>query len=115
MPYNQLTSPEVHMISEMLRSECVVIEKLGAYAGQCNDPEVRRQCQDNQNVHLRHYERLLRTLNNAVQAQGTQTGAYGITGQQYEGPTAYGTTFGTAGPAGRGGNTETFNFPRGVR
>ena len=60
-----LTSKEVSRIEEGLHVEEALITKFGLYAQQCVDPECRRLMHEIQSLHQRHFDSLLRQVENA--------------------------------------------------
>ncbi|MCL4425945.1 MAG: ferritin-like domain-containing protein [Firmicutes bacterium] len=64
-----LTQREVLELSDCLAAETVVVEKLGFYASQVTNPELRRTFQDIQSIHLRHYDMLVREMEMSAQSQ----------------------------------------------
>lgn len=100
--YN-LSQKEVLEISDLISGEMVIIEKLGQYINQTNDPEFKRAFQDAQSLHLRHYDMLIRELQASQQFLGQQPwAATGVGATPYAGA-----QFGTAPAPGTTGYTGT--------
>jgi len=61
----RITQRELLHIQDSLGSELVEIQKFNALAQECNDPELKRVCQDISAAHQRHYQTLLKHLGGA--------------------------------------------------
>ncbi len=57
-----LTSAELMQIRENLSNELLMIQKFGAFAAQCSDPQLKQVLGNVQQAHQRHYNTLFRHL-----------------------------------------------------
>ncbi|MDN5345235.1 MAG: hypothetical protein PWQ18_1349 [Clostridia bacterium] len=57
-----LTQAEVMQLRENLSNELLMIQKFGAYAAQCSDPQLKQVLGSVQQAHQRHYNTLIRHL-----------------------------------------------------
>ncbi|HHP51009.1 MAG TPA: spore coat protein [Moorella mulderi] len=57
-----LTEAELMSLRENLSNELLLIQKFGAYAQQCGDPQLKQVCSSIQQAHQRHFETLMRHL-----------------------------------------------------
>lgn len=57
-----LTQAELMTLRENLSNELLMIQKFGAYAAQCNDPQLKQVLTSVQQAHQRHYNTLIRHL-----------------------------------------------------
>jgi len=57
------TQPELMQLRENLSSELLAISKLGSFAAQASDPQIKQLCLNMQRAHERHRDMLLRHLN----------------------------------------------------
>ncbi|WP_406676607.1 spore coat protein [Moorella sp. ACPs] len=57
-----LTQAELMQLRENLSNELLMIRKFGAYAAQCNDPQLKQVLSSVQQAHQRHYNTLIRHL-----------------------------------------------------
>lgn len=57
-----LTQAELMQIRENLSNELLMIQKFGAYAAQCSDPQLKQVLSNVQQAHQRHYNTLIRHL-----------------------------------------------------
>ncbi len=86
MPH--ITEKELLMISDNLLEHETIIEKLGAYQREVDDPEVQSMIQRHQAMTQRHYQELV----NIAQPQGGYRGTYQTSQQAVYGgvqPVAY--------------------------
>jgi hypothetical protein len=56
---NRLTWPELQKCQDMMDLEALLVKKCRAYAEQTTDENARKLCEDQANVHERHYNMLL--------------------------------------------------------
>ena len=59
---DMLTAKELSAIEEQLKAEKLLITKNKAYAQLCDDPELRKQCEQMAAKHEDHYQTLLSLL-----------------------------------------------------
>lgn len=57
-----LTAKELTAIEDQLESEKLLIEKCRAFAVMCDDPELRKKCENMAGKHQGHYDKLLEFL-----------------------------------------------------
>ena len=59
---DMLTAKELLSIEEQLKAEKLLITKNKAYAQLCDDPELRKKCEQMASKHEYHYQTLLALL-----------------------------------------------------
>ncbi|MDN5327293.1 MAG: hypothetical protein PWP41_1989 [Moorella sp. (in: firmicutes)] len=57
-----LTQAELMQLRENLSNEMLMIQKFGAFAAQCTDPQLKNVLTSVQQAHQRHYNTLIRHL-----------------------------------------------------
>ncbi|MDK2821964.1 MAG: hypothetical protein PWP31_1929 [Clostridia bacterium] len=57
-----LTQVELMQLRENLSCEMLMIQKLGMYAAECTDPQLKQALTSIQQSHQRHYNTLIRHL-----------------------------------------------------
>ncbi|NLW06933.1 MAG: spore coat protein [Clostridia bacterium] len=57
-----LTQAELMSLRENLSNEMLMMQKFGAYAAQCSDPQLKQVLSSVQQAHQRHYNTLIRHL-----------------------------------------------------
>ncbi len=57
-----LTTQELSAIQEQLKAEQILVEQNKEYAKQCNDPEIKKQCEQMAGKHREHFQALLNLL-----------------------------------------------------
>lgn len=68
-----MTERELLVLQDQLSNEELLIKKYTTFASQCNDPEIRDECNRIAQKHMNHFNILMRHINSAS-AQAQQPG-----------------------------------------